>query len=200
MYVDISSASHPFYTGKQKFVDTAGRVEKFRQRYAWQETSSDEVLSGELPDSQKVTVAHPVLLRVPDDPNFDDVPLSVPPVETLRRGIELVDQGAASPRYLVFARYGDFSQGRRALTFFGPGSVAEVGEDGVIVATEAGPFVFADASNNAYGQDMTIEFVRRWIKGEPPAVVVPQESKPTDADAPENPPGQDFESDQTKDS
>lgn len=32
--VEISSASHPFYTGKQKIVDTAGRVEKFRQRYS----------------------------------------------------------------------------------------------------------------------------------------------------------------------
>jgi large subunit ribosomal protein L31 len=32
--VEISSASHPFYTGKQKIMDTAGRVEKFRQRYS----------------------------------------------------------------------------------------------------------------------------------------------------------------------
>ncbi|MDP6503968.1 MAG: type B 50S ribosomal protein L31, partial [Planctomycetota bacterium] len=32
---DITSYSHPFYTGKQKFVDTAGRVEKFQQRYNW---------------------------------------------------------------------------------------------------------------------------------------------------------------------
>ena len=32
--VEISSASHPFYTGKQKIVDTAGRVERFRQKYA----------------------------------------------------------------------------------------------------------------------------------------------------------------------
>lgn len=31
--VEISSASHPFYTGKQMLVDTAGRVERFRQRY-----------------------------------------------------------------------------------------------------------------------------------------------------------------------
>jgi len=31
--VEISSESHPFYTGKQKIVDTAGRVEKFRQKY-----------------------------------------------------------------------------------------------------------------------------------------------------------------------
>ena len=32
--VEISSASHPFYTGKMKLVDTAGRVDKFRTRYA----------------------------------------------------------------------------------------------------------------------------------------------------------------------
>lgn len=31
--LDISSASHPFYTGKKMFVDTAGRVDKFMQRY-----------------------------------------------------------------------------------------------------------------------------------------------------------------------
>jgi large subunit ribosomal protein L31 len=31
--VDISSASHPFYTGKQKLVDTAGRIEKFKRKY-----------------------------------------------------------------------------------------------------------------------------------------------------------------------
>lgn len=34
MHVDISSYTHPFYTGKQRLVDTAGRVERFRQRYA----------------------------------------------------------------------------------------------------------------------------------------------------------------------
>ncbi|MGN1220486.1 MAG: type B 50S ribosomal protein L31 [Candidatus Cryptobacteroides sp.] len=31
--VEISSASHPFYTGKMKLVDTAGRVDKFYSRY-----------------------------------------------------------------------------------------------------------------------------------------------------------------------
>lgn len=31
--VEISSASHPFYTGKQILVDTTGRVERFRRRY-----------------------------------------------------------------------------------------------------------------------------------------------------------------------
>ena len=31
--VDISGFTHPFYTGKQKLVDTAGRIERFRARY-----------------------------------------------------------------------------------------------------------------------------------------------------------------------
>ncbi|MEZ4648516.1 MAG: type B 50S ribosomal protein L31 [Candidatus Eisenbacteria bacterium] len=31
--IEISSESHPFYTGKQKLVDTAGRIDKFRRRY-----------------------------------------------------------------------------------------------------------------------------------------------------------------------
>lgn len=31
--VEISATSHPFYTGKKIFVDTAGRVEKFQQKY-----------------------------------------------------------------------------------------------------------------------------------------------------------------------
>ncbi len=31
--VEICSKCHPFFTGKQKFVDTAGRVEKFQQKY-----------------------------------------------------------------------------------------------------------------------------------------------------------------------
>jgi large subunit ribosomal protein L31 len=32
--VDISSASHPFYTGTQKILDTEGRVDKFNKKYA----------------------------------------------------------------------------------------------------------------------------------------------------------------------
>jgi len=34
MRVEICSACHPFYTGKEKIVDTAGRVEKFKKRLA----------------------------------------------------------------------------------------------------------------------------------------------------------------------
>lgn len=33
LHIEVCSLCHPFYTGKQKIVDTAGRVEKFRQKY-----------------------------------------------------------------------------------------------------------------------------------------------------------------------
>jgi large subunit ribosomal protein L31 len=32
--IEVSSASHPFYTGQNKIMDTSGRVDKFRKRYA----------------------------------------------------------------------------------------------------------------------------------------------------------------------
>lgn len=33
LQIDVCASCHPFYTGKQKIMDTAGRVEKFRQKY-----------------------------------------------------------------------------------------------------------------------------------------------------------------------
>lgn len=33
LHVDVCSNCHPFYTGKQKMIDTGGRVDKFRKRY-----------------------------------------------------------------------------------------------------------------------------------------------------------------------
>lgn len=35
VHLDVCSECHPFYTGKQKIVDTAGRVENFKQKYAF---------------------------------------------------------------------------------------------------------------------------------------------------------------------
>ena len=34
IHIEVCSACHPFYTGKQRLVDTAGRVDKFRRRYS----------------------------------------------------------------------------------------------------------------------------------------------------------------------
>lgn len=40
--VEICSACHPFYTGKQKIVDTEGRVEKFIQKYGLNKKSEEQ--------------------------------------------------------------------------------------------------------------------------------------------------------------
>ncbi len=42
MHVEICSSCHPFYTGKQNIVDTAGRVERFRKKYGISDESDTE--------------------------------------------------------------------------------------------------------------------------------------------------------------
>jgi len=39
IHVEICAKCHPYYTGKQKLLDTAGRVERFRQKYATDKTT-----------------------------------------------------------------------------------------------------------------------------------------------------------------
>ena len=40
--LDISSASHPFFTGKMKFIYTTGRVEKFQKKYNWDKRKQEK--------------------------------------------------------------------------------------------------------------------------------------------------------------
>jgi large subunit ribosomal protein L31 len=47
MKVEISSASHPYFTGKHKFIDTAGRVEKFQKKFGWGQKKEKEEPSQE---------------------------------------------------------------------------------------------------------------------------------------------------------
>jgi len=42
IHVEICAQCHPFFTGKQKLVDTAGRVERFRKRYAAKTASAKD--------------------------------------------------------------------------------------------------------------------------------------------------------------
>ena len=42
--VEICSKCHPFYTGKQKFVDTAGRVERFQKKFKWDAVATQKAL------------------------------------------------------------------------------------------------------------------------------------------------------------
>lgn len=39
---EVDSTNHPFYTGRRQYVDTAGRVEKFRRRYGIKESEEEE--------------------------------------------------------------------------------------------------------------------------------------------------------------
>lgn len=58
IHVEICSACHPFFTGKQKLIDTAGRVERFRRKYGKKEQENKEEKSQASADSAQ-TNAHP---------------------------------------------------------------------------------------------------------------------------------------------
>lgn len=47
--VEICSKCHPFYTGKQKYVDTAGRVQRFQRKFGWDESATEKVLRRKAP-------------------------------------------------------------------------------------------------------------------------------------------------------
>ena len=79
--VEVSSASHPFYTGKKIFVDTAGRVEKFNLRYKKnnqsasakqkeapkEETKSEATVTEEAPKEEAKAEATPVTEEAPKE-------------------------------------------------------------------------------------------------------------------------------------
>src|SRR5512136_1987094 len=48
-HIEICSACHPFFTGKQKIMDTAGRIEKFKTRYAATPATEKPVAKAEAP-------------------------------------------------------------------------------------------------------------------------------------------------------
>ena len=57
MMVEICSACHPFYTGKEKLIDTAGRIEKFKARRQKAEAArADKKMRGSLRKPQKGSV------------------------------------------------------------------------------------------------------------------------------------------------
>ncbi|MGD0527480.1 MAG: 50S ribosomal protein L31 [Polyangiaceae bacterium] len=49
MQIDVCSACHPFYTGTQKLIDTAGRVDRFRKRYEKRVVPTAKSAAGDTP-------------------------------------------------------------------------------------------------------------------------------------------------------
>ena len=87
--LEISRTSHPYYTGKTKLVDTAGRIDKFKNRYSGlslknQESSNQEAPAAENAPVEKASAAEeaPVAEEVPVDeaPVAEDAPVEEAPV------------------------------------------------------------------------------------------------------------------------
>ena len=81
--LDISSASHPFYTGKQKLVDTGGRVDKFRKRFGSKTKAAPVVQAAEEEpiDEEVTTEETEVDETVTEETTVDDNPAEETPKE-----------------------------------------------------------------------------------------------------------------------
>ena len=84
--LEISRTSHPYYTGKTKLVDTAGRIDKFKNRYAGlslkkndeSKPSANEVAPAEEPVDEVKPAEEPVDENTPKEDNqVDESPKSV---------------------------------------------------------------------------------------------------------------------------
>ena len=65
--VEVSSASHPFYTGKKLFVDTAGRVERFNQKYKSKQAVAKSPVKEEAPATKEVKQEAPATEEVKEE-------------------------------------------------------------------------------------------------------------------------------------
>ena len=72
--LEISRTSHPYYTGKSKLVDTAGRIDKFKSRYA--NLSLKKQSTEEAPEAQVTEQAPeaPVTEQAPEAPVIEETP------------------------------------------------------------------------------------------------------------------------------
>lgn len=65
IHIEICSSCHPFYTGKQKLVDTAGRVEKFQRRAAKKTETATVRLGKKLKKTRATTRKKAELAKLP---------------------------------------------------------------------------------------------------------------------------------------
>ena len=86
--LEISRTSHPYYTGKTKLVDTAGRIDKFKNRYAGLSLKNQKSSNQEAPVAEEAPVDEaPVAEDAPvdeapvaeDAPDSDEVPVEETP-------------------------------------------------------------------------------------------------------------------------
>ena len=83
--VEVSSASHPFYTGKKIFVDTAGRVEKFNQKYKAKQSAKPAAETKPVQEEPaKPTSAEEVAPEVNDTPAVEKAKEETPKAEEVK--------------------------------------------------------------------------------------------------------------------
>ena len=83
--VEVSSASHPFYTGKKIFVDTAGRVEKFNQKYKAKQSAKPAAETKPVQEEPaKPASAEEVAPEVNDTPAVDEAKEETPKAEDVK--------------------------------------------------------------------------------------------------------------------
>ena len=91
--LDISSASHPFYTGKHKLVDTGGRVDKFNKRFR---KPSSKAKSEESPVVEEAAAETPVVEEAAvETPVVEEAVLETPVVEEAAAETPVVEEAAA---------------------------------------------------------------------------------------------------------
>ena len=80
--LDVSSASHPFYTGKQNLVDTAGRVDKFRKRFG---SKSKVAVSTETPVEETPVEEAPVEEAPVEEAPVEEAPAKKKPAKKTKK-------------------------------------------------------------------------------------------------------------------
>ena len=91
--LDISSASHPFYTGKHKLVDTGGRVDKFNKRFR---KPSSKAKSEESPVVEEAAAETPVVEEAAaETPVVEEAAAETPAVEEAAAETPAVEEAAA---------------------------------------------------------------------------------------------------------
>jgi large subunit ribosomal protein L31 len=84
--VEVSSASHPFYTGKKLFVDTAGRVERFNQKYKAKQAAAKSPVKEEAPATEEVKQEAPATEEVKQEvPATEEVKQEAPAAEEVKQ-------------------------------------------------------------------------------------------------------------------
>ncbi len=66
--LDVCSSCHPFYTGKQKIVDTGGRVEKFKKRFGKKAKPKEEIKTEKVKEVEEQDISNEVRENLAEEP------------------------------------------------------------------------------------------------------------------------------------